>query len=305
MNNIFISYRREDSEGFSRGLFQSLVGAFGSNHVFMDVEAIGLGVDFVEAIDKSLASCGALLVLIGKDWVNCTDAAGRRRLDDPQDFVRMEVAKALEQKVRVIPVLVKGAKMPAPEELPEVLRSVTRRQALELRHESWNQDVAHLASDLSELLGLQRLDRQTAAPPPPPQEPARKSGSRMVVGMAAAAVVVAILAIAGYSLISEKTVPPDVVQTDPQGQVVSDPGASPAPVSMLPSKENQVVVEPKTTAKPKPKAKPPKTINLTGMWVDDEGINVQISQQGNEVVSQAYNPLTGLAINCKLSRYFP
>lgn len=296
MNNIFISYRREDTEGFARGLFQSLGGALGADHVFMDVEAIGLGVDFVEAIDKSLASCGALLVLIGKDWANCTDATGRRRLDDPQDFVRMEVAKALEQEVRVIPVLVKGAKMPAPEELPEALRPLIRRQALELRHERWNQDVGQLASALAELLGLQRLDRQTAAPPPPPQMPAKQSGNRMVVGMAAV-VVVAIMAIAGYSLITKKTVPPDVVQTDSQSQAVSDPDASPAPVSISPSTKNQVIVEPKTAAKPKPKPKPQKTINLTGMWVDDEGINVQISQQGDEVVSQAYNPLTGLTIN--------
>lgn len=298
MNNIFISYRREDSEGFARGLFQSLVGAFGADHVFMDVEAIGLGADFVEAIDKSLAGCGALLVLIGKDWVNCTDSAGRRRLDDPQDFVRMEVAKALEQKVRVIPVLVKGANMPAPEELPEELRSVTRRQALELRHERWNQDVAHLDSALAELLGLQRLDQQASAPPASPQMSAKKSGSRKVVGLAAVAVV-AILAIAGYSLISEKPVSPVVVQPDLQDQAVSDPDASPAPVNISTSKSDKVAVEPKTTAKPKPKPqpKPHKTINLTGMWVDDEGINVQISHQGDEVVSQAYNPLTGLAIN--------
>ena len=177
MKNIFISYRREDTEGFARGLFQSLEGAFGSDHVFMDVEAIGLGVDFVEAIDKSLASCGALLVLIGKDWVNCTDSAGRRRLDDPRDFVRMEVAKALEQDVRVIPVLVKGARMPAPEDLPESLRSVTRRQALELRHERWSQDVAHLASALEQMLGLTRLDRPAPSPPmPPPSASAQKIG---------------------------------------------------------------------------------------------------------------------------------
>ena len=97
MNNIFISYRREDSEGFARGLFQSLVGAFGTDHVFMDVEDISLGSDFVKAIDKSLESCGALLVLIGPEWVSCTDSDGRPRLDNAQDFVRMEVAKALEK----------------------------------------------------------------------------------------------------------------------------------------------------------------------------------------------------------------
>ena len=291
MNNIFISYRREDSEGFARGLFQSLGGALGADHVFMDVEDIGLGVDFVEAIDKSLASCGALLVLIGKEWTNCTDATGRRRLDDPQDFVRMEVAKALEQQVRVIPVLVKGAKMPSPEELPEALRSLTRRQALELRHERWNQDVEQLASGLAEVLGLERMDRHQAPPPPPPIA-AKKSGSRMLMGLAAA-VVVAVVAVGGFSLISQKPVPPEIVQSDRKDQFLPDPDASPAPVSISPPKEEKAIVPPKAAAKPKQ----PKTIDLTGLWVDGEGVNVQISQQGDEVVSQAYNPLTGLAIN--------
>lgn len=294
MDNIFISYRREDTEGFARGLFQSLVGAFGPDHVFMDVEAIGLGADFVEAIDKSLASCGALLLLIGKDWVSCTDAAGRRRLDDTQDFVRMEVAKALEQDVRVIPVLVKGANMPSPEELPEELRSLTRRQALELRHERWNQDVEQLASGLADVLGLERKDRHQAAPPPPPPMPAKKSGSRMLMGLAAA-VVVAIVAVGGFSLISQKPVPPEVVQSERKVQTPPDPDASPAPASISPPKEEKATVPPKAAAKPKPK--PKKAINLTGMWVDADGVNVQISHQGGEVVSQAYNPLTGLAVN--------
>lgn len=302
MNNVFISYRREDSEGFARGLFQSLVAALGADHVFMDVEGIGLGTDFVEAIDKSLASCGALLVLIGKDWMSCTDASGSRRLDDPQDFVRMEVAKALEQQVRVIPVLIKGAKMPAPEDLPESLRPVTRRQALELRHERWNQDVEQLTSALAELLGLQRMDRQTAAPTPPPLKPAKQSSNRLAIGLAAV-VVVAILAVGGFSLLYEKQVPIDVVQPGLKDQPASDPNAAPAPESSSPPKEDATVVQPKAAVQPKanvqPKTqpKPQQIINLTGLWVDNEGVNVQISHQGGEVVSQAYNPLTGLSIN--------
>jgi hypothetical protein len=304
MKNIFISYRREDTEGFARGLFQSLEGAFGSDHVFMDVEAIGLGVDFVEAIDKSLAGCGALLVLIGKDWVNCTDSAGRRRLDDPQDFVRMEVAKALEQNVRVIPVLVKGARMPAPEDLPESLRSVTRRQALELRHERWSQDVAHLASALEQMLGLTRLDRPAPSPPMPPSSAQpKKSGRGMAMGLGAVAVVV-ILAAAGYLLIPKSPAPPVVVNTESAVQPEADKGSSPTPVSIDPSEKGEVSgSEDAASPQPEPKSTPQamprvqKTIDLTGMWVDHEGINVQISQQGNEVVSQAYNPLTGLSIN--------
>lgn len=295
MKNIFISYRREDSEGFARGLFQSLVGAFGSDRVFMDVEAIRLGTDFVEAIEKSLLGCGALLVLIGKDWVSCTDAAGRRRLDDPRDFVRMEVAKALEHGVTVIPVMIKGAKEPAAENLPEVLRPIARLQSLELRHKRWSQDVDHLISELAKLLGLERLDRHGSVTPPPAPKPAKKKlGGRMLVGLAAV-LGVAILIVAGNLLTSNNPAPPNKVQTDPQNQDRSDPAASPAPVSVSPTSENPVVVEPKKTVKTKPKA--PQAINLNGMWVDDDGVNVQISHQGQEVVSQAYDPLTGLAVN--------
>lgn len=119
----------------------------------------------------------------------------------------------------------------------------------------------------------------------------------MATGLAAVAVVVAILAVAGYSLISEKPTPPVAVRPDPQDQGMPDPDASPATVSVSPSKENKGVAEPKTPAKPKYKPKVQKTIDLTGMWVDDEGVNVQISQEDGEVVSQAYNPLTGLAVN--------
>jgi cytoskeletal protein RodZ len=304
MKNIFISYRREDTEGFARGLFQSLEGAFGSDHVFMDVEAIGLGVDFVEAIDKSLASCGALLVLIGRDWVNCTDSAGRRRLDDPQDFVRMEVAKALEQNVRVIPVLVKGARMPAPEDLPELLRSVTRRQALELRHERWSQDVEHLASALAQMLELPRLDRSAPAPPMPPRPASpNRTGRRMVMGLVAVALL-AVLAVAGHLLIPGSSAPPVVVDSESAVQQEADKGSSPAPVSIAPSEkgeasgsENAAAPQPKPEPTPPPAPRVQKSIDLTGMWVDHEGVNVQISQQGNEVVSQAYNPLTGLSVN--------
>ena len=294
MNNIFISYRREDSEGFARGLFQSLIGAFGADHVFMDVEDIGLGADFVEAIDKSLANCGALLVLIGPQWADCTDAAGNRRLEDPMDFVRMEVAKALERGVRVIPVLVKGAKMPSPEELPEVLQPVVRRQALELRHERWSQDVDHLVSALAKELALTRQDRShISSVPPADPPPAKKTRSRSMLlgGMAAAAVV--IIAFLGYALIPYGVNPPATLEEDRLAKD-SDGDAKKVKVDLQPEPRPKVEPSPPPSP-PKPKAKP--ALNLTGMWVDADGVNVQISRQGNNLVSQAYNPLNGMMIN--------
>lgn len=298
MNNIFISYRREDSEGFARGLFQSLVGAFGANHVFMDVEDISLGADFVDAIDNSLASCGALIVLIGVGWVSCTDTTGRRRLDDPHDFVRMEVAKALQKEVRVIPVLVKGATMPAPDSLPAELQPVTRRQALELRHERWNQDLDHLVSALARELGLTRLDRRSTSPPPtpPPTPPSKKSRWGMMMGVAAVTVI-AMVVLFGYALMRDIAAPPEYdepVIDDPLNTEADDYSQN---SNTGGSKEPEANSPARIVPTPKPTPRPQVSINLSGMWVDDEGINVQISHQGNEVVSQAYNPLTGLAVN--------
>lgn len=161
MDRIFISYRREDSEGFARSLFQSLSEEFGSDTVFMDVEAIELGVDFIDVIDKTLETCGAFLVLIGKEWASCTDASGKKRIENPDDFVRLEVATALKRNVRVIPILVKGAKMPKTEDLPEDLQPITRRQALELRHDQWKYDVEHLINALEKCLDLHHIEHGT------------------------------------------------------------------------------------------------------------------------------------------------
>ncbi len=294
MKNIFISYRREDSEGFARGLFQSLVGAFGPDHVFMDVEDIGLGVDFVEAIDNSLATCGALLVLIGTQWADCTDGAGNRRLEDPLDFVRMEVAKALERGVRVIPVLIKGAQMPPPDSLPENLQPIARRQALELRHERWSQDVEHLISALEGALDLTRRDRSHAhITPPTPERPTQTPPRRgwMVGGLAVAAVIV--IALLGYGLLPEKARSPDG-HDSAQIELDADEAAKQVSVKSPPEPQPEIESTP-PPAPPKPAARPP--LNLTGMWVDADGVNVQISQQGSQLVSQAYDPVNGMTIN--------
>ena len=107
---IFISYRRTDSEGEAGRLFDDLVRAFGEDSVFMDVPDISPGLDFRQAIDDNVASCGVLLAVIGPQWVTATDRSGKRRIDDDSDFVRLEAASALARKIPVIPVLVYGAR---------------------------------------------------------------------------------------------------------------------------------------------------------------------------------------------------
>src|SRR5512137_1303172 len=99
METIFISYRREESAGHAGRIYDRLREKFGKDRVFMDVSAIEPGVDFVEAIDRAVGSCAVLLVVIGRRWLECTDASDRRRLDDPKDFIRLEVATALRRNI--------------------------------------------------------------------------------------------------------------------------------------------------------------------------------------------------------------
>ena len=104
MAGIFINYRRDDAAGFARSVYEHLDQQFKQGQVFMDVEALREpGMDFVHEIDRSLSRCAVMIVLIGKSWATSADAAGRRRLDDPEDFVRLEIATALKRDVRVIP----------------------------------------------------------------------------------------------------------------------------------------------------------------------------------------------------------
>jgi hypothetical protein len=150
--NIFISYRRDDSSGYAGRLYDRLAAHFGRPNVFMDIEALEPGVDFVDGIDQAMDACGALVVLIGSEWLSATDAQGRRRLDDPNDFVRLEIANALRRDLCVLPVLVNGAVMPSAQELPPELAPLARRQAQELSNSRWDFDVGHLITALERWL---------------------------------------------------------------------------------------------------------------------------------------------------------
>ena len=137
MPGVFISYRRQDSEWPARGLCDCLCEHFGEDRVFMDVDGIEPGEDFVDVLDDALAECDAMIALVGPCWVSITDQSGRRRLEDPEDFVRLEIATALKRKIRVIPVLMDGATMPGSGDLPDELTALVRRQAVEIRAKSF------------------------------------------------------------------------------------------------------------------------------------------------------------------------
>jgi len=149
---VFISYRRDDAAGFSHAISDRLVEHLPKNHVFMDVLGIAPGADFVKQLESAVDQCDVLLALIGKRWAG-EDGAGQARIHDPQDWVRVEVATAIRRGVRVIPVLLDGASMPALESLPEELRPLARMNAVDVRTSRLNADVWDLTGSTITALG--------------------------------------------------------------------------------------------------------------------------------------------------------
>lgn len=147
-NRVFISYRRDDAAGHAGRLEEALERRLGHGSVFRDVLDIPPGEDFVAAIRTRLAGAQAVLVLIGPRWAG-GDTPGQRRIDEAGDFVRQEVAMALDSGARVVPVLLPGADMPSEADLPEPLKPLAQRNALRLGEASWNADVDRLAAAMA------------------------------------------------------------------------------------------------------------------------------------------------------------
>jgi len=206
--NIFINYRREDTAGHAGRLFDGLSGRF-PGRVFMDIDTIEPGIDFVEIIEEAVGCCEVLIVMIGRDWLPLADDTGRRRLDNPHDFVRLEISTALAREIRVIPVLVEDATMPRPEDLPPERALLTRRNAIELSDGRWSFDVDRLIQTIegvlqdkapSALMPVVTIQEEPPAPPPPP-EPALASDTRKArTWLAAVLVVLALAAWGGWKL---------------------------------------------------------------------------------------------------------
>lgn len=144
---IFLSYRRDDCAVHAGRLADNLTDRAGAD-VFFDVDTVKLGEDFVKAIEREVTRCDVVIVMIGDDWLVISGRDGRPRIQDPRDFVHVEVRMALERDIPVIPVLVEGAEMPRPEELPRELRNLAFRHAAELREGSWTQDFERLSGAL-------------------------------------------------------------------------------------------------------------------------------------------------------------
>ena len=255
MEGIFISYRREESAGHAGRIYDRLREKFGKDRVFMDVSAIEPGVDFVEAIDRAVGACAVLLVVIGRNWLACTDAAGRRRLDDPKDFIRLEVGAALRRSIRVIPVLVQGAAMPREEGLPEELKLLARRNAIEINDTHWESDLAQLVETLERVLPGETSPGQTTKGLTAKQPALQGRKNRLVWLISSITAVV--LALAGLltgidsfrdafvrlfkgkpAVITTTTTPPPGTTAPPPGQEPSSPTAITVPkVVGLPEQE--------------------------------------------------------------------
>lgn len=156
---IFISYRREDCMVHAGRLAENLQHRVGAE-VFLDIESIPPGVNFPDYIAREIAACDVVLVMIGDDWLSIADHDGTRRIADTRDWVHIEVAAALGRGVLTIPVLVEGARIPRPDELPEPIANLALRNAVELRDSSWSLDFERLARALPK-----PGEREAPAPP--------------------------------------------------------------------------------------------------------------------------------------------
>jgi sulfatase modifying factor 1 len=189
MIHVFVSYRREDSRHQAGRLFDHLVAHFGKRHVFKDVDSIPLGMDFREILTERVAGCDVFLAIIGDGWLSAAGESGSRRLDDPGDFVRIEIEAALGRSIPVIPVLVGNCSVPRAEELPESLRELSYRHGISVRP---NPDFHH---DVDRLIcGIKAAVSGSARPRP------RR------VGLAGLAAVTAILGVLLLGIVAYATI---------------------------------------------------------------------------------------------------
>ncbi len=194
VGKVFLNYRRDDSEGYVGRLYDHLTQRF-PGRIFRDVTGLRPGEDFVTALDREGVSCQVLLAIMGKRWLSCMDANGRRRLDDPEDILRREIVHALQRNVLVIPVLVGGATVPAMDDLPPELKPLGRRQALPMSELDFERDLDRLIEVIAQELcvPVQPGQRNIVPPPPPPAAHKHKRWPWVVAGAVAAFLLLAVI----------------------------------------------------------------------------------------------------------------
>lgn len=159
-DKIFISYRREDTSGESGRLKDNLENEFGKDCIFYDVETLEAGLNFDQSISLALKESKVLLAMIGPHWLRVVDSNGNSRIQNPEDWVRKEISQALQKEIRVIPILVNGAKMPIADDLPNDLKELSFRHAQELSSSRWSYDVGELIKVLKKIISTQPSSTQ-------------------------------------------------------------------------------------------------------------------------------------------------
>ncbi|HUP39443.1 MAG TPA: toll/interleukin-1 receptor domain-containing protein [Vicinamibacterales bacterium] len=215
---IFIAYRRGESAGYAGRLHESLERRLGGDHVFRDVDELEPGQDFVDAISARLRDCAACLVIIGSEWLLVTDRAGHRRLEQSDDYLRLEIEAALARSdLLVVPVLVEDATMPSAEDLPAPIRALSRRHALSLRDETWDADVDRLAETLKKKIGRTPTEDVSPVSRLPRLPPSR------LIGWC----ILAVALIAAAMFLNRGTEVSDAGTPPPEAAVITTTGAAP------------------------------------------------------------------------------
>lgn len=235
MGIVFINYRRDQTAGEARALYNDLVQQLGAGRVFMDVDNIALGRDFREVLHERLQDCEVMLTLIGRQWADARDAAGQRRLEQPNDFVRLEIVTALQRNVAVTPVLLQDARMPAAEALPEDLKPLAFRNGFEIGHQTWESNVRELVARL----GL---------------APARRDAPRSRAPLLAGGAALAVAAAAGAWYLTRQ--PPAPVPVPVAAAPAVAPAVAPDAPTAAPASAPAPVMAAAPAATPAPKAAP-------------------------------------------------
>jgi tetratricopeptide (TPR) repeat protein len=202
---IFINYRRDHSISTAGRLQDRLALTFGRKNLFMDVDHVPAGVDFVDYLHSQVSKCDVFLAVIGPNWVDAKDDSGRRRFDNPNDYVAVEIAAALARNIRVIPVLIDGARTPKADKLPDSIKPLARRNAVEVRNTNFGRDVEALTNKVREALKSAR----------PVTAAARRLASATLAGLTVGAA--ALFLVEGYRMGVPVWLPwtPSTEQPDP------------------------------------------------------------------------------------------
>lgn len=239
MGRVFISYRRKDSEGQARALFGDIENALGEHSVFIDVDGIAYGLDYREVLEERLSDCELMLAIIGPNWLDPQEDGS----PGPSEYVQFEIAAALKRKIRVVPVLVKRAQMPAREQLPQKIKDLVFRNGFELRHTSWKHDVnallmgLHLYPETAEAEPLD-LDEEAAEPEPldlheesAAAEPPKSEGGWKKIAIGAVGAIILFGVIGAMLEPAQDPAPPSTAEGEPSAAVTPAEAAPSSPVS--------------------------------------------------------------------------